>query len=232
MTIKAVIFDLDNTLVNRRTAFQIFSNRFIDKYVECKDYGSRSEIINLMRIADRDGYRNKRELFDELKTSLVMNNNEIKTDELLNFWSSEFLDCTVLMNGALEVLDYLKSKNYKLGIITNGSVYSQNTKIDKVKIREYFDTILVSDEMGIKKPDKEIFDIALDRLGFRAESCLFVGDNPELDVIGARAAGLNAVWLEGFMEWKEASEVPINKINQLLDLIHVVEDNSRKARNF
>lgn len=223
MTTCTVIFDLDNTLINRNAAFQVFSDRFVDQFIDYKDDDElRAAAIEFMRVADRNGYRSKWELFEEIRTSLAMKNRETTTEELMQYWKS-FLDCTVLMDGALEVLDELKKKNCKLGMITNGSVYAQNSKIDKVNIRRYFDAIVVSDEVGVKKPDKQIFDIALSRLGVKPETCWFIGDNPLLDIEGARAAGINAIWMEGFMVWDNSIEEPKFKIKHLSELIHVVE---------
>jgi len=57
-----------------------------------------------------------------------------------------------------------------------------------------FDTILISDAEGVSKPGREIFDRALERLGVNPEYAVFVGDHPEVDVAGARAAGMQAIW--------------------------------------
>jgi putative hydrolase of the HAD superfamily len=65
---------------------------------------------------------------------------------------------------AVMLINQLKQRGFKLGIITNGSVHWQHAKIDFAGIRSHFDTIVVSDEVGIKKPDSLIFQMALDRL--------------------------------------------------------------------
>ena len=139
MTIEAIIFDLDNTLVNRKNAFKKYSERFINKFVSITGNKQISEIIDYIELADRDGgYRKKRELYDELLTTLEMKNSEVTVDELLDFWFSEFYKCTVLMDGTIEILETLKLKQIKLGLITNGSVHSQNSKIDEVTKNRLF----------------------------------------------------------------------------------------------
>jgi putative hydrolase of the HAD superfamily len=57
-----------------------------------------------------------------------------------------------------------------------------------------FDTVLISDAEGISKPDRQIFHRALERLNTNAAQAVFVGDHPEVDVAGARAAGMRAIW--------------------------------------
>lgn len=62
-------------------------------------------------------------------------------------------------------------------------------------VRSFFSVVLISEDVGIQKPEARIFQLGLDRLGVAASEAIFVGDNPELDVAGARAAGIRAVWL-------------------------------------
>lgn len=224
MTVRAIIFDLDNTLVNRKEAFRKFAGKFMDQFVEATDSRQREQFIEYMIEADRDGYRRKQELYEELKQKLSMRNPDVTIDELVAYWFAEFSKCTVLMDGAIEVLEKLKSEGLKLGIITNGSVHSQNAKIDQVQIRDFFDTVVVSDEVQVKKPDERIFQIALERLHVKPEQTWYVGDHPVNDILGARDAGLTPVWLEGFMPWAEKIEKPgivIRELRELLELVRV-----------
>ncbi|MCQ6557671.1 HAD family hydrolase [Paenibacillus mendelii] len=232
MRIEAVIFDLDNTLVNRREAFKVFTERFIDQFIVIKDEIHRIEVMEHIRIADQDGYRKKRELYEELRSSLELKNRETSVDELLTFWFDEFFKCTLLMEGAKEVLDYLRMRKIKLGLITNGSIRSQYSKIDQVMIREYFDSILVSDEVQVKKPDKRIFEMALNQLDAGARHTWYIGDHPINDIKGAREAGINAAWLKGFMEWDASVDAPKHVLNNLHELIDIVDDALGKSVNF
>jgi putative hydrolase of the HAD superfamily len=231
MTIEAVIFDLDNTLVNRKNAFKKYSEQFIDQFVQAKNLSNKDEIIEYMIVADRDGYRKKREFYEELLMNFKMKNG-ITVDDLLDFWFSEFFKCTVLMDGAIEILVELKSRKIKLGLITNGSVHSQNSKIDQVGIRDYFDDIIVSDEVEVKKPDKRIFDLALKRLNVEPQFSLYIGDHPINDVKGAMDAGINAVWFKGFKEWGDTIGDPQYTIDRLNELKMILEDFSKKPRSF
>jgi HAD superfamily hydrolase (TIGR01549 family) len=106
---------------------------------------------------------------------------------MIEYWFSEVFKCSILMNGAAEVLDCLKAQGIKLGVITNGSIHEQNAKIDAVGIRHYFDTIIISDEVGFKKPDPQIFRLALKNLNTTAEKSWFIDDHPTNDIKAAAA---------------------------------------------
>lgn len=219
---RAIIFDLDNTLVNRQAAFRAYSEQFIKQFVSIADEAERANMLELMRIADRDGYRHKRELYGELREQFNIDSN-IAVDELLQFWFQQFSSHTVLMDGAVELLTALKDRGIKLGLITNGSVISQYAKIDRVGLRSYFDTIIVSDEVGCKKPDKKIFELAVTQLDVEPRACIFVGDHPINDVHGAREAGLQPVWLQGFRAWEQQLTPAPHTITSLAQVLQLLD---------
>ena len=99
-----------------------------------------------------------------------------------------------LISGAIEVLDYLYPK-YHLHIITNGFQEVQEGKLSKSGLKKYFKCIITSEEAGCMKPDREIFEYALKRAGTKAENSLMVGDDFEVDIIGAAAAGIDQVYI-------------------------------------
>lgn len=119
MTIKAILFDLDNTLINRRLAFEKYTYNFIDKFVKTIDGEDKDEIAKYIIAADQDGYRPKRELYEEIITRCEMKDEKTSVEALLSYWFSEFFKCTILMPGAREILEHFISLNIPLGLITN-----------------------------------------------------------------------------------------------------------------
>ncbi len=202
MIMKAILFDLDNTLLDRRLAFRRFTERLIDNYMIIELDSDKPVIIEEIRIADREGYRGKRELYAELYNTYRWKEG-VTPESLLAYWFSEFFRCTEVMDGAIEALDLVRDNGLKLGLITNGSVHSQNAKIDFAGLRHYFDAIIVSDEVQKKKPDPAIFAIAVQRLGVDPADAIYVGDHPVNDVLGARLAGLQSIWYRGNQPWDE-----------------------------
>lgn len=106
----------------------------------------------------------------------------------------------------------------KLGIITNGSARTQYAKLDHVRLRNYFQSIIVSEEVKIKKPHADIFKIALEQLSVSADKAWFIGDHPQNDIVGASEAGLHSIWLKRDLEWDPILPNPKTIISTLSDL--------------
>jgi putative hydrolase of the HAD superfamily len=115
-------------------------------------------------------------------------------DALLDDYRAGFPNACVLFPDADRTLSCLRASGLKLGMITNGSIRMQNRKLECLALSPLFDTILISDAEGISKPDHRIFHRALERLNTTPAQAVFVGDHPEVDVAGARAAGMQAIW--------------------------------------
>jgi putative hydrolase of the HAD superfamily len=96
----------------------------------------------------------------------------------------------------LSTLNALRQLGYRLGIISNAA-YSLDveTLIDKAAIRPFFETILISADIGIRKPHPKIFQVALDRSCVCAEKAVMVGDTLSADIQGAKNVGMYAVWI-------------------------------------
>ena len=93
---------------------------------------------------------------------------------------------------AINILEYLFPK-YKLHIITNGFQEVQEIKIAASDLGKYFETIVTSEEAGMKKPHKGIFEYSLKKAGASADESLMVGDDPDVDILGARDVGMDQV---------------------------------------
>jgi len=98
-------------------------------------------------------------------------------------------------DGAGELLEDLKGR-YALGLLTNGPSDMQWEKIRSLDLGRAFDAIVVAGDIGIYKPDRRAFETLLSRLDVRPSSSLFVGDNHELDIVGAHRAGMRTAWVK------------------------------------
>lgn len=99
--------------------------------------------------------------------------------------------------GAREVLERLHGRA-AIAIVTNSQVEEQEEKLAFLGFRHLVDHLVVSEDVGVLKPDPRIFQIALDRAGAPAERAVMLGNSWETDVLGARAAGVRAVWFNRF----------------------------------
>ncbi|AJY76185.1 HAD family hydrolase [Paenibacillus beijingensis] len=217
--IKAVIFDLDNTILDRTSTFRNFTNTFLKTYfdhLELKQY-----IFDRIIFLDQDGYKDKQELFSELLEELPWKVTPLKT-ELLDFYSTEYVKNAVLMEHAREVVQHLRTK-YKTGLITNGKTFIQYGKIDQLGMRSDFDLIIVSEEAGVKKPDPRIFEMALMELELRPEQCIYIGDHPVNDIEGAAKIGMETIWIKVNQPWKDGlTAKPLHTIERLSTLMKLI----------
>ncbi len=100
---------------------------------------------------------------------------------------------TALFPDAIEVLGYLQQK-YALHLITNGFAEVQWIKLERSGLRPFFEHIIISEEVGTQKPDKEIFEIAMERAKTVSTECVMIGDNYNTDIVGARNAGMDQIF--------------------------------------
>lgn len=103
-------------------------------------------------------------------------------------------DCRSLVDGAIDLLERLHSHGWKTGILSNGFTEVQHRKIHNSGLEPYIDFVVLSDDIGINKPDVRLFRYAERVSGCDAAHCMMVGDNPDTDIAGALAAGWQAVY--------------------------------------
>lgn len=119
--------------------------------------------------------------------------------ELAHKMGAEFLRLTnkyfCLLPDAEEVVKYLASK-YPLTIISNGFKEVQHYKFEHSGMAKYFTHLLISEEVGINKPQPGIFQIALERNGVTADEAIMIGDSYWSDIAGAKAAGIDQIWIK------------------------------------
>lgn len=101
-----------------------------------------------------------------------------------------------LYDDTLPCLDWLRAAGVRLAAVTNASGDHQRTKLERLGIARFFDTVVIAGELGAAKPDPLIFHTACARLGVPAEATVHVGDLLDADALGARDAGLHGVWLD------------------------------------
>ncbi len=133
-------------------------------------------------------YGRLRDSFDKMKINV--------TDEQIELLSVDYITHlptnNILLEGAVEILEYLKPK-YKLHIITNGFEEVQHKKLKNSGISGFFQTITTSEDAGVKKPHRLIFDKALEKAEASINNSLMIGDNFEADILGAREIGMQAI---------------------------------------
>ncbi len=189
---KVIVFDLDNTLIDRQRAFtEMLKDRIELTLPEDKRYLKEQAIQDIL-MWDDNGTVSRSVSFKKYCDKYEV--TCMTSEELSTYWTTISGSVVYLFDDVIEVITYLKDK-YRLAILTNGSPVSQRRKLESTGILNLFELSVVSGEVGIDKPDPRIFDVMCDRLNVKPEECLYIGDNYVNDVLGARNAGWNAIYL-------------------------------------
>ncbi len=221
-----IFIDLDHTLwdfdTNSKSAFEkllkkhqipIHINTFLEIYEPVnrqyweqysKQQKTKTE-VKFGRLTDT---------FKILKIDISRQIIEVMAVDYLDFLKRE----SVLMDGAIELLDYLKNK-YRLHILTNGFVEVQSDKIRFSGLDSYFEHLITSEATGKLKPHPDIFKYALQKAGTFAHQSYMIGDNFQSDVLGARNVGMHAIHFDP----DETSEVDFMIIPKVKHLSEIKE---------
>ncbi|MCC9022356.1 HAD family hydrolase [Bacillus nakamurai] len=193
MNIQSILFDLDNTLLNRQKTFENYLDTFISKYIFYNSPIEKKEIKNKIIVMDNKGDKDKKELFAELQHRLKWRLIP-SVDYLVEEYKTIFAKNSIVMDGTFEVLTFCRNKNFKLGIITNGESFYQKIKLNNTNLNCFFDFILISEEFGKAKPHCSIFKFAIDKMAINPQKSIFIGDNLISDIYGASRLGFYTVW--------------------------------------
>ena len=201
---KHIFFDLDRTLWDFDAAAEVAFERIYEKY-DLKEKGIPSahdfhEVYHPLNEHLWELYRENKITKDDLNRTrfvLPLEHYGIHDVELADHLSEDYVYWSPrivrLVPGTMELLDYLKPK-YHLHLITNGFQEVQDTKLTLSGMKPYFETLTVSEEVGVKKPNPEIFHYALRKANARAEESLMIGDEMAVDIDGARLVGIDQLF--------------------------------------
>ncbi len=196
---KAVLWDLDDTLYSRREAARkMFPGMFRQCLYTDRSDAFLNEAAAFMMTKVKRNSMTHEDAFRALLKRYPSDKPYVRS-ECLAYYYAHIRDFAVPFPETIEIIQKLKAHGLKMAIVTNITpelLEHQKKKVQALGIATLFDAIVFSAELGVHKPDRRIFDHTASLLGVPNEDCLFVGDDPESDVAGALAAGMEAVWLD------------------------------------
>jgi putative hydrolase of the HAD superfamily len=222
--IKAVIFDVDNTLYSFDDAHKI-------AFAKLLDYVEQNLDISLERFV---------ELHEHFKTAMPQNNSVchnrlVRFQKILEtqnlplyphalemyriYWDT-LVEAAVPSSGALSTLEGLKQRGIRVGIGTDMTARIQFVKLTKLGLLPYIDFIVSSEEACAEKPDSKFFSVCVEKAGCEAKECMFVGDSIKKDALGATNAGIVGIWYNPENKDTNENVTSIVELSQLLCMMY------------
>lgn len=214
--IKAVIFDIDNTLYS-------YDENHIDGMKALEDYCKSA--FQITREEMELYYKKAGQILNERIGSdmAAIHNRLLRIQCMLElidqplfphalhmyhaYWDTLILHSKPT-KGAIEFIKELKKRNIRIGMGTDMTAYIQYKKLEALGIAPYIDYIVTSEEAGVEKPHPHFFELCVQKANARAEECAFIGDSLKKDVEGACKNGLKGIWYTRGEELGEDIEYP------------------------
>ena len=201
MTIQAVLFDLDETLFDRTGSLRAFLADQHARHPALAD-GEPDAFIDRFLVLDRRGRIRKSIVYPKLLTDLGLA-DPVLADTLVNEYERDFWRFARPFPGLDELFGQLDARGAKTAVVTNGRTAGQLRSLLALNLDRMVDAYLISEAEGVRKPDAEIFLRAASKLGVAPAGCMFVGDSPDADIIGAQQVGMKAVWFPNGAPWPD-----------------------------
>jgi putative hydrolase of the HAD superfamily len=222
--LKAVIFDIDDTLYSYKQANE--------RAMERMKLFVMMELGIPMKEFEQDCHRLMQEQRQICGNNAGCHSRAIRFQRMMEerglplrygaqlndlYWEI-MMDEMTPAEGAAQLLDGLRERGIRLGVGSDMTADWQIKKLDKLKLLDKLDFIVTSEEAGVSKPELKLFQLCAKKAGCAMEECLFVGDNLKKDVLGALNAGMDAVWVQP-EESLRAEHPNVKSVSALKELI-------------
>ncbi|HEV8019688.1 MAG TPA: HAD family hydrolase [Candidatus Lustribacter sp.] len=234
-TLDTILFDLDDTLLDDSTAYKRAARRVADDVAA--ERGVDAERLTNAFVAEANGFWKK--LSQETLTQPIHDaRTQLWSDALVaggvpfdaalaqrcaDTYTRYRADVLELFPGALDLVLALRARGCKLGIVSNGFAATHHEKIDRLDLRRHVDALFLADEIGMVKPNPEIFLLACRTLGSEPAHTAMVGDRYDRDIIGAASVGLFTVLIDihaiPLPEGARPPDVVVDSIGEVLAVL-------------
>lgn len=199
MPMRGVVFDLDETLLDRRRTLDVYARSLHADFSTAATL-DLDRFLEEFHCADDDGRTPRTQFALTLATRCFSRAvpADIAAHIAANAWRAP-----LLFEGVVALLTRLRAEDWRLGIVTNGSVRSQSAKLRNSGLRELVQHCLISEEVAVRKPEAAIFEKIVSALDLDVHRSWFVGDNPRADIWGASQYGFHTLWIENRTPWPD-----------------------------
>lgn len=221
MTEKAVFFDIDDTLLDTSHFAETARQAAIEAMVENGLPLTKDEAYKLLKkiISEKGSNYNKH--FNVLTKEVLGKEDPFLIALGMTTYHNVKFALLRPFPRTTDILVYLREKGYRLGAISNGITIKQWEKLIRLRIHSFFDSVITSQEIGIEKPNIEIFQEAMRQLNCKAEKSIMVGNKLDIDIMGAVNSGMKAVLVNSHItpeEEEKIKDLDIKVLKNISDL--------------
>ncbi len=225
--VKAAVFDLDHTLFDRYATIGILVPQ-LRKHFDLNDGVTDEYFIQELTYGDKNFvHKGWQGIYNHLLSKGIFKTIP-SFEEYTEIVLRHFRHIAVKYDYSIGVLKKLKEMGCKVGLITNGTAELQYKKLGMLELTDLFDEIIVSGDTPYEKPDKRIFHMMAEKMGFKPEEMMYIGDHPLNDVDGSRNAGMIPVWVKTTGTWIfqeiEKPELQVETVEEIPDLIEKINN--------
>lgn len=198
----------------------------------------KSMVHNGLQCSEEEGYEHLMEIVREKGSNYSKHFNILTNDingsedpliivnGIITYHNTKFA-MLKLQPDSFAILLYLKSKGYKVGLITNGKEFKQWEKLIRLGLYPFFDEIVTSESVGVEKPDAKIYQIAMDRLNVTKGTSIMVGNNFDVDIMGAYNAGMQSMIINSKLTDEQNKKLEqlnyqVRRLDTLTDIMKIL----------
>lgn len=194
-----LLLSLDDTLLDRAGAFRQWATDFLGR-IDAPPYD-----MDWLLSVDADGMTSTWDVAEALRDRYGLRVGALDLVESIRDGIMQRLRLDPLVACALAIAE---DAGWVPVVVTNGETHTQEAKLRRTGLDRYVAEWVISEEVGVRKPNPRIFSIAAERARMRLSSAWIIGDSPEADIGGAAAAGVRSVWLHRGRAWQEYRYAP------------------------
>ncbi|MCC3328330.1 HAD family hydrolase [Nocardia abscessus] len=204
-----VIFDLDDTLISRSKAIRAWAELLTGKE-QLHPYAA-----DIIVTLDQNGNIDRRSFLDAVHRLPGM---RMSRNDLQEWYALTYVSCYEREHESINALELLRSKDWKIGIATNGSPARTHLKLERAGLASLIDALCIGEEIGFRKPSITIFEEVARRCNVELSGWM-IGDAPLEDIWAGAAAGLHTAWLRNGQSWPALDWTPDIQANSITEAV-------------